>query len=152
MKNTSNSEINKIDTNIIKHLRQNGRIPFSQLARLVGLSTTACTARVKQLETRGIIKAYVAQFDERQLQGENMAFVQLTMSDTRADALAAFNREIAKIAEIEACHMVAANFDYLLKVRSKSMDDYRRILAEKISGLPHVRSTSTFMVMEVVKE
>jgi Lrp/AsnC family leucine-responsive transcriptional regulator len=47
---------------------------------------------------------------------------------------------------------IAANFDYLLKVRSVNMTDYRRILADKISSLPHVKQTSTFIVMESVKD
>jgi Lrp/AsnC family leucine-responsive transcriptional regulator len=152
MKTIIFSEFNKIDLSIIKHLRADGRIPNSRLAELVGLSTTACTARVKNLEERGIIKGYAAVIDDHLLLGENMAFVQVTMSSTSAAALAAFNAEVAKIIEIEQCHMVAANFDYLLKVRSVNMTDYRRILADKISSLPHVKQTSTFIVMESVKD
>ena len=152
MKTKIFSEFNKIDLNIIKHLRADGRIPNSRLAELVGLSATACAARIKNLEERGIIKGYAAVIDDHLLLGENMAFVQVTMSSTSAAALAAFNAEVAKIIEIEQCHMVAANFDYLLKVRSVNMTDYRRILADKISSLPHVKQTSTFIVMESVKD
>jgi Lrp/AsnC family leucine-responsive transcriptional regulator len=152
MKTKIFSEFNKIDLSIIKHLRADGRIPNSRLAELVGLSATACAARVKNLEERGIIKGYAAVIDDHLLLGENMAFVQVTMSSTSAAALAAFNAEVAKIIEIEQCHMVAANFDYLLKVRSVNMTDYRRILADKISSLPHVKQTSTFIVMESVKD
>ena len=152
MKTKIFSEFNKTDLSIIKHLRADGRIPNSRLAELVGLSATACAARVKNLEERGIIKGYAAVIDDHLLLGENMAFVQVTMSSTSAAALAAFNAEVAKIIEIEQCHMVAANFDYLLKVRSVNMTDYRRILADKISSLPHVKQTSTFIVMESVKD
>lgn len=152
MKTKIFSEFNKIDLSIIKHLRADGRIPNSRLAELVGLSATACAARVKNLEERGIIKGYAAVIDDHLLLGENMAFVQVTMSSTSAAALAAFNAEVAKIIEIEQCHMIAANFDYLLKVRSVNMTDYRRILADKISSLPHVKQTSTFIVMESVKD
>ena len=152
MKTKIFSEFNKTDLSIIKHLRADGRIPNSRLAELVGLSATACAARVKNLEERGIIKGYAAVIDDHLLLGENMAFVQVTMSSTSTAALAAFNAEVAKIIEIEQCHMVAANFDYLLKVRSVNMTDYRRILADKISSLPHVKQTSTFIVMESVKD
>ena len=152
MKTKIFSEFNKIDLSIIKHLRADGRIPNSRLAEFVGLSATACAARVKNLEERGIIKGYAAVIDDHLLLGENMAFVQVTMSSTSAAALAAFNAEVAKIIEIEQCHMIAANFDYLLKVRSVNMTDYRRILADKISSLPHVKQTSTFIVMESVKD
>lgn len=152
MKTDTYSEFNKVDLNIIKHLRQDGRIPNSRLADIVGLSATACAARVKHLENKGIIKGYTAIIDDHLLLGENMAFVQVTMNNTSAPALEAFNREVAKISEIEQCHMIAANFDYLLKVRSVNMTDYRRIFADKISTLPHVKQTSTFIVMESVKD
>ena len=48
--------------------------------------------------------------------------------------------------------MIASRFDYLLKVRTGDIQDYRRVLAERISALPHVASTSTYVAMEAVKE
>ncbi|MEM8617991.1 MAG: Lrp/AsnC ligand binding domain-containing protein, partial [Pseudomonadota bacterium] len=47
---------------------------------------------------------------------------------------------------------IAGNFDYLLKIRTQSMSDYRRVLAERISTLPFVANTSTYVAMEAVKE
>ncbi len=152
MKNDIYSAFDKTDLRIIECLRLEGRISNSQLAERVSLSPTACAARVKALERKGVIKGYAALLDNQQLLGENMAFVQVTMLSTSAAALSAFNAQVATIREIEACHMMAANFDYLLKVRSVNMNDFRRILAEKISCLPHVKQTSTFIVMESVKE
>lgn len=152
MKNDIHSAFDKTDLRIIECLRLEGRISNSQLAERVALSPTACAARVKALERKGVIKGYTALIDNQQLLGENMAFVQVTMLSTSAAALSAFNAQVATIREIEACHMMAANFDYLLKVRSVNMNDFRRILAEKISCLPHVKQTSTFIVMESVKE
>ena len=152
MKNDIHSAFDKTDLRIIECLRLEGRISNSQLAERVALSPTACAARVKALERKGVIKVYTALLDNQQLLGENMAFVQVTMLSTSAAALSAFNAQVATIREIEACHMMAANFDYLLKVRSVNMSDFRRILTDKISCLPHVKQTSTFIVMESVKE
>jgi Lrp/AsnC family leucine-responsive transcriptional regulator len=81
-----------------------------------------------------------------------VAFVQATLASTSSKALAAFNAAVATIVEIEQCHMTAASFDYLLKVRTKDMASYRAVLGEKISSLPHVVQTSTFVVMESVKD
>ncbi|OYX41914.1 MAG: proline dehydrogenase transcriptional activator [Rhodobacterales bacterium 32-67-9] len=53
---------------------------------------------------------------------------------------------------IQECHMMAAGFDYLMKVRTSDIGDYRRVLGERISTLPHVASTSTYVAMEAVKE
>jgi len=57
-----------------------------------------------------------------------------------------------KVPQIEQCHLIAGAFDYLLKVRTDGMTGYRAILAEKISTLPHVANTSTYVAMQAVKE
>jgi Lrp/AsnC family leucine-responsive transcriptional regulator len=59
---------------------------------------------------------------------------------------------VRKIKEVEECHMIAGAFDYLLKVRTSDIKRYRRVLGEKISSLPCVANTSTYVVMESVKE
>jgi len=82
----------------------------------------------------------------------HVAFVEVRLQDTKEAALKAFNESVQLIPEIEQCHMIAGSFDYLLKVRTKDIIAYRRVLAERISDLPHVASTSTYVAMESVKE
>lgn len=74
------------------------------------------------------------------------------MSDTREAALQHFNAAVRAIPEIEECYMIAGGFDYLVKVRSRDMADFRRIMAEKISSLPHISNTSSYVSMEAVVE
>ena len=81
-----------------------------------------------------------------------IAFVQVTLNDTKSKALQAFNTAVQQISEIEQCHMIAGSFDYLLKIRTADMASYRRVLGEELSALPHVTQTSTFVSMESVKE
>ena len=76
----------------------------------------------------------------------------MRLGDTRGPALAAFNEAVQRVPEIESCHMIAGAFDYLLKVRTKDIHAYRRLLGEVISGLPHVSATSTHVSMETVKD
>ena len=71
---------------------------------------------------------------------------------SREAALKQFNAAVRAIPEVEECHMIASSFDYLLKVRTSDMRRYRTVLGEKISSLPHVANTSTFVVMETVRE
>jgi Lrp/AsnC family transcriptional regulator, leucine-responsive regulatory protein len=59
---------------------------------------------------------------------------------------------VLRIPEVEECHMIASHFDYLLKVRTADMRRYRLVLGEKISALPHVASTSTFVAMETIRD
>jgi Lrp/AsnC family leucine-responsive transcriptional regulator len=80
----------------------------------------------------------------------HIAFAEVKLSDTREKALEAFRRAVLLVEEVEECHMIASNFDYLLKVRTADIMAYRTVLGEKISSLPHVASTSTFVVMETI--
>lgn len=140
------------DEKILEALSSDGRISISELARRINLSKTPTQMRVKRLEAEGYILGYRAMLNPIALGLDHVAFVEVTLSDTREDALTQFNREASKIGEIEQCHMIAGNFDYLLKVRTRSMPAYRQVLGEKISALPHVANTKTFVAMQSVKE
>ncbi len=151
-KQMSSDRLDRIDRNILGALSQDGRLSMAELARRVGLSKTPVLARLKRLEKDGVIRGYAAIVDRERMGEGHVAFVQVTLSDTRSTALADFNRAVLAVPEIDQCHMIAASFDYLLKVRTKDIQAYRRVLGEKISSLPHVSHTSTFVAMETVRE
>lgn len=145
-------QLDRIDRNILAALERDGRLSMAELAAKVGLSKTPVQARVKRLEKEGFIRGYSAIVDREKLGEGHIAFVQVKLSDTRSAALDAFNRAVLSVPEIEQCHMMAASFDYLLKIRTKDIADYRRVLGERVSALPHVAQTSTFVAMETVKD
>lgn len=145
-------ELDQFDHQILRHLTARGRMRITELAGLIGLSKTPCQARVKRLESAGYILGYHATLSAEKLGLNHIAFVQITLSNTREPALEAFNTAVRKIPEIEQCHMIAGGFDYLIKVRTPSIEAYRKIMGEQISTLPHVKSSSTFVSMEAVKE
>lgn len=142
----------RIDAAILEHLAQDGRMSATELSRRVGLSKSPTQARLKRLEDYGIITGYRAVLDRVRMGLAHVAFVEVKLSDTREAALQAFNRAVRLIPEVEECHMIASRFDYLLKVRTADIQTYRRVLAEALSALPHVASTSTYVAMEAVKE
>ena len=146
------SALDRFDHAILSVLAQEGRISVTELAKRIGLSKSPAQARLRRLEQDGYIHGYRAMLDPIQLGLDNIAFVEVRLSDTREKALAAFNKAVAGIAEIEEAHMIAGNFDYLLKVRTPDMSAYRIVLAEKISSLPFVANTSTYVAMQSVKE
>jgi len=125
---------------------------MTELARRVSLSKTPVMARLRRLEERGVIQGYAAQIDPVRLGLDHVAFVEVKLTDTREKALAAFNKAVAGVPEIEECHMIAGAFDYLLKVRTSDMTRYRIVLGERISSLPHVAHTATHVAMQAVKD
>jgi Lrp/AsnC family leucine-responsive transcriptional regulator len=145
-------DLDRYDRAILSILATEGRIAITELARRIGLSKTPCQARVRKLENAGFITGYRAVLDPGKLGLGHVTFVEVRLGDTREAALRAFNAAVRKVPEIEQCHMIAGAFDYLLKVRSRDIDAYRRVLGEVISALPHVASTSTHVSMEAVKD
>lgn len=145
-------QLDHFDRAILNILTQDGRISIADLARRIGLSKSPTQTRLRRLEQSGVITGYRALIDPIRLGLDLVAFVELRLDDTREAALAEFNAAVSRIGEIEQVHMIAGNFDYLLKIRTGSMRQYRAVLAEKISSLPHVASSSTFVAMQAVKE
>ncbi|MEX0282615.1 MAG: Lrp/AsnC family transcriptional regulator [Arenibacterium sp.] len=145
-------DLDSFDERILQILSGEGRLSIAELARRIGLSKSPTQARLKRLEAEGVIKGYRALIDPIRLGLDHVAFVEVRLNDTREAALAAFNEAVSKVGEIEQVHMIAGNFDYLMKIRTRNMRDYRKVLAEKISTLPHVSGTSTYVAMQAVKE
>ncbi|PSL20055.1 Lrp/AsnC family transcriptional regulator [Shimia abyssi] len=144
--------LDNLDRKILEVLATDGRVSVTDLAKQVGLSKSPTQARLRRLETAGVITGYRALLDPVRLGLDHVAFVEVKLADTREAALRAFNVAVSKVPEIEQAHMIASHFDYLLKVRTSSMATYRAVLGEKISALPHVASTSTYVAMEAVKD
>lgn len=145
-------DLDRFDHAILRILATDGRISATELSRRIGLSKSPTQARMKRLEEAGIITGYRANLDPIKMGLAHVAFVEVRMSDTREAALQAFNKAVLTIPEVEQCHMIASRFDYLLKVRTSDIQEYRRVLAERISALPHVAGTSTYVAMEAVQE
>jgi len=146
------SEPDRFDRKILDILAVDGRISVTELSRRIGLSKSPTQARLKRLEAQGTIRGYRALFDPIRLGRDHVAFVEVKLTDTRESALAEFNAAVLKIAEVEQCHLIAGAFDYLLKVRTDGMTGYRAVLAERISTLPYIANTSTYVAMQAVKE
>ncbi len=135
-----------------RYLAVEGRLSATALAGRIGLSKTPTQARLKRLQERGVILGFRVVVNHALLERDHVAFAEVKLTDTREAALSAFNEAVAKVREIESCHMIAGAFDYLLKVRTRDIAAYRRVLGERISTLPHVASTSTYVAMQTVKD
>lgn len=146
------AELDAFDLRILDVLVREARMPLVEVARHVGLSKSPTQARVKRLEREGYILGYTALLNPAKLEREHVAFVEVRLTDTREAALSAFDAAVRAAPEIEQCHLIAGQFDYLLKIRCKDMRAYRDVLAEVVSGLPYLASTSTHVSMEAVKD
>ena len=145
-------QLDKIDRNIVRLLQQDARIPHTELARKVGLSTTPCKERVKRLERQGVIQHYQAVLNPAALNRGLVVFVQIRLNRTSQDIFEEFTASALDLPEVQECYLVSGNFDYLLKARVADMNAYRVLLGETLLTLPGVLESTSYVVMEQVKE
>ncbi|UTW46165.1 Lrp/AsnC ligand binding domain-containing protein [bacterium SCSIO 12696] len=145
-------ELSKIDRNILKLLQKDGRISYTELARHVGLSVTPCIDRVRRLEKEGVINGYTALINPEFLDAALVIFVQIRLYRTSQEKFAEFREAAVALPEVQECYLVTGNFDYLIKARVADMSAYRIFLGETLLKLPGVQESTSYVVMEQLKE
>ena len=146
------NQLDRIDRNILRLLQKEARMPHTELAKKVGLSTTPCKERVKRLERDGVIQHYQAVLNPVALDRGLVVFVQIRLNRTSQDIFEEFTARALDLAEVQECYLVSGNFDYLLKARVANMNAYRVLLGETLLTLPGVQESTSYVVMEQVKE
>ncbi|MCE9664443.1 Lrp/AsnC ligand binding domain-containing protein [Halomonas sp. M5N1S17] len=144
--------LDRIDLNILRCLQENARISYVDLAAQVGLSTTPCLERVKRLEKAGVIRGYKAVLDPRALKANLLVFVEISLETQSPAVFDEFRRAVARLPQIQECHLVSGQFDYILKCRIPEMAAYRQLLGDVVLTLPGVKESKSYVVMEEVKE
>ncbi|MCH1920435.1 leucine-responsive transcriptional regulator Lrp [Shewanella sp. A3A] len=152
IKKSTMKDLDRIDRNILNELQNDGRMSNVELSKRVGLSPTPCLERVKRLEKQGYIKGYNAQVNPQLLGASLLIFVEITLNRDTPDVFDKFNRAVQYLDDIQECHLVSGDFDYLLKTRVEDMSAYRKLLGETLLKLPAVSDTRTYVVMEEVKQ
>ena len=127
-KSFSVKDLDRIDRNILNELQLDGRISNVELSKRVGLSPTPCLERVKRLEKQGFISGYTALVNPHFLGASLLVFVEITLNRDTPDIFDRFNRAVQLLDDIQECHLVSGDFDYLLKTRVSDMSAYRRLL------------------------
>ena len=148
----SNYQLSTIDKKILRELQQDGRITFSELARRVGLSTSPCLERVRRMERDGVINGYTTLLNPGFLDADLIVFVQIRLTRTSQDIFERFKKAAVKLDEVQECYLISGNFDYLIKARVSDMDSYRKFLGTTLLTLPDVQESTSYVVMELVKE
>lgn len=145
-------ELDRLDRKILDLLQKNGRLPMTELADKVGLSSTPCTERVRRLEREGVITGYHAHVSPIALGKPLLVFVEIKLSAKSGDVFDKVKKEMMFIPEVMECHLVSGEFDYLIKARISQMTEYRRLLGNILLKLPGAAESRSSVVMEEIKE
>lgn len=144
--------LDRTDLKILDILQTDGRISNSKLAELVNLSPTAVMAPVQKLTKDEFILGYEAKLNPNKLNASFLVFVEVLLDKTTPNVLEDFIDAVTQYPEIVECHMVSGGFDFLIKLRSAGMEEFRRIAGQILWQLPGVKETRSYPVMQVVKD
>lgn len=139
-----------LDRTILRTLMAEGRITWTELAARVGLSAPSAAERVRKLEEAGFIEGYAALVNPVALGNTTLAFVALSVTDPAYHE--SVLRWVRNTDEVQECHIIAGEHDYLLKVRCRDPEQLERFLREDVRSLPGVSGTRTTVTLSTPKE
>lgn len=142
--------LDPIDKKLLMILQNDCKGTTKELSLKLNLSVTAVYERVKKLERLGIIDKYVALLNRDKIDKGFVVFCHVKLLQHTIEYLTAFENDVLKLKEVHECFHVSGDYDYILKIFVKNMEEYREFMVTKLTTLKHIGSThSTFMISEV---
>ncbi|MDR6514164.1 Lrp/AsnC family transcriptional regulator [Chryseobacterium camelliae] len=139
-----------IDRNLLLFLQQDSKQTTKELAYKLGLSVTAVYERIRKLENAGVIAKYVAILDRHKINRDFLVLCHVKLTQHKKEYVLQFEKEIMDLQEVTECFHVSGDYDYILKIGVRDMDDYRNFMLSKLTTLNHIASThSSFMISEI---
>jgi Lrp/AsnC family transcriptional regulator, leucine-responsive regulatory protein len=143
------AHLDRIDTQLLALLQDNGRISQHDLAKAVGLSAPAVAERLRKLEERGVIRQFTTLLDAKLLGWDIAAFIFVGISGSKY--FEEFRSRVEDAPQIVECHSITGQGSHLLKIRAENTAALERLLAQ-IQAWPGVQWTTTSIVLSTVKE
>lgn len=143
--------LDSIDVAILEALQKEGRLANAVLADRVGLSQSACSRRLDNLEKSGVVRGYHARLSNAALGHRMTAIVHISLSGQFEKTLADFEAAVKLCPNVLSCHLMSGEYDYILRIAARDLEDYERIHKEWLTAMPHViKINSSFALREVV--
>ena len=145
-------KLDPIDLRILEAIQRDGRITKLALADQVGLSPTPCWTRLRKLERAGLIAGYQARIAVRAVAPIAVVMMEVTLGAHRQADFDRFERAIREIPEVIACWALGGGVDYLLKVMTRDIDAYQRLVDGLLAREIGIARYFTYIVTRAVKE
>ncbi|REC61482.1 AsnC family transcriptional regulator [Chryseobacterium pennae] len=143
-------ELDDTDRKLLLFLQEDCKQTTKELAGKLGLSVTAVYERIKKLENAGVISKYVALLDRKKINREFIVLCHVKLTQHKKEFVLQFEREVMNLQEVTECFHVSGDYDYILKIGVRNIEDYRNFMLTKLTTLQHIASThSSFMISEV---
>lgn len=143
-------QLDQKDRKLLFLLQNDSKKTTKELANELNLSVTAVFERIKKLEKQKFIEKYVALVDKSKLEKDFVVLCHVKLVQHRKEYIVQFEKEIMQFPEVMECFHVSGDYDYILKICLKDIQDYREFMVTKLTTLEHIASTqSSFTIKEV---
>ena len=138
------------DKKLLLFLQEDAKQTTKELSHKLGLSVTAVYERIRKLENTGVISKYVAILDRNKIHRNFIVLCHIKLAQHKKEYVLQFEKEVMNLEEVTECFHVSGDYDYILKIGVKDMEDYRNFMLTKLTTLQHIASTHrSFMISEV---
>ncbi len=136
---------------ILEGLQRDARQTMQQLSDAIGLSTTPCWKRVKDMEAAGVIRGYTARVDRVRVGLKLLVVAEVNLNPHSDAVVEQFERAVVALPQVVRCLSTTGQADYLLTVMTRDIESYDRFLQERIFRLPGVAHVRSSIVLREVK-
>ena len=144
--------LDAIDIKLLKLLQENSNRPVKELARLVNLSATPVTERIKRLEKEGYIRKYAAILSNSKLNKGFIVFCNVRLTQHSRENRNRFIETVSKIEDITECYNISGEYDFMLKIYAQSMEHYKNFIVEMLNAEECIGILQSIFVMEEIKQ
>ncbi len=146
-------ELDTTDKALLNLVQQDCKRSTKSIAAELHLSPTAIYERIKRLEREGYISAYVALLDPAKVHRDFVVFCMVQLSKHSREEIVNFEKKIIDLEEVVECYHLSGTYDYMLKIRTDSMESYRKFMIDQLTTIPHIANTqSAFSISELKDE
>lgn len=147
-----NKKLDQIDCQLLEILQENGRATIKELAEQLGLSSSPIFERVKKLEKAGIIDHYAAILNAERIGKKLFAFAHISLKDHSKELVQKFTDQITKIPQVQECHYVTGDSDFILKILLSDMEQYREFMMDQLFDMSNIAKVESFLSLSVLKK
>jgi Lrp/AsnC family transcriptional regulator len=147
----SEIELDRIDREILRLLQKDAELSAAAVGEKIGLSQSPCWRRIQRLREEGLILGPQMRFDLKKLGFDVVVFAQVKLTAHGRSKVPEFAETIREFPEVQECHLVLGNIDFLLRIVVRDIEAYERFFFEKLSHLPEVQEVHSNIVLSEIK-
>ena len=143
--------IDRTDLKILSALQKDASLSTAEIAQRVGLSQSPCWRRISLLEADGVIRKRVALLSREKVGLGVLVFTHVKLASHGWQSLPKFKQKVVSFAEVVQCYMVIGDFDFILLVATRTINDYNEFIQKRLSQVPGVQAIESRIVLEEAK-